>query len=74
MAIDLIVGTDLAQSATGDQHTTPDLTRMNIASAIAIQIQAGDAAIDLNALVANGVRFYINQHRQHQLNYPASPE
>jgi len=72
--IDLIVGADLAQSATGDQHTTPDLTRMNIARAIAIQIQAGNAAIDLDALVANGVPLHINQHHPHHLSHPASPK
>jgi ribonuclease HI len=70
--IDLIVGADLAQSATGDQHTTPDLTRMNIARAIGIQIQAGNAAIDLDALVANGVPLHINQHHPHHLRHPAS--
>ena len=72
--IDLIVGADLAQSATGDQHTTPDLTRMNIARAIAIQIQAGNAAIDLDALVANRIPLHIkNPHQPHHLDHPSLP-
>ena len=70
--IDLIVGADLAQSATGDQHTTADLTRMNIARAIAIQIQAGNAAIDLDALVANGIPLYLrNLQQPHHLDHPS---
>ena len=73
--IDLIVGADLAQSATGDQHTTPDLTRMNIARAIAIQIQAGNAAIDLDALVANGIPLHIrNLQQPHHLDHPSLPQ
>jgi ribonuclease HI len=73
--IDLIVGADLAQSAKGDQHTTPELTRMNIARAIAIQIQAGNAAIDLDALVANGIPLHIrNLQQPHHLDHPSLPQ
>lgn len=67
--IDLIVGADLAQSATGDQHTQPELTRMNIARAVAIQLQAGNADIDLEGLSSQGIPFHPFQ-RPHHLLHP----
>ena len=67
--IDLIVGADLAQSSSGDQHTDPELTRTNIARAIAIQIQAGNAEIDLDGLTSQGIPFHPH-YRPHHLLHP----
>ena len=48
---------------------------MNIARAIAIQIQAGNAAIDLDALVANGIPLHIrNLQQPHHLDHPSLPQ
>jgi hypothetical protein len=73
--IDLIVGADLAQSRTGDQHSTPELTRMNIARAIAIQLQAGNAAIDLDGMAAQGTPLHPPpSHHSHYLPHPSAPQ
>ena len=75
--IDLIVGADLAQSAAAagaaEQHSTSELTRMNIARAIAIQLQAGNAAIDLDGLAAQRTPLHPPAHHSHYLPHSTAP-